>query len=445
LLFAVPLYNFGVSQYLKTWVDLVVTDPRMAAGTEPMLAGKPALLVTVRGGNYGPGTPRDGWDHATGWMRRILADVWRLDLTAVEAGLTQVGVNPALDRFKELACQVRQKAHPPSATGWRSVMTSPPPPMARRSIASILWFPIFFAIALPVTFEAAFHLPQPHHVPVAVVGTASQVSLMTDRLHGAGARGLDVRQLPSVAAAVAAVRDRQVAAAYVDDGSTPTLYLARAAAPIRASYLQGVFARIAGTRPPAVLDLVPLAAGDGGTGIFFFVFPMMMVGFITAIVLLQAPTWRIGRRVVAVAGVGAVATLAAYLTSVGLNILPDKPLLLVPGFLLTQVFGQLMVGAAPRLKQYFLPAAITFSLILCVPSSGGTVSPDLLPAPFRYLSDALPLAQGVDVTRGVAYFHNADITQPTLLMLLWLAVAAGTVGIAWRGFVVEPSGGRQPA
>ena len=41
LLFAVPLYNFGVSQHFKTWVDMVVTDPRMAPGTKPILAGKP--------------------------------------------------------------------------------------------------------------------------------------------------------------------------------------------------------------------------------------------------------------------------------------------------------------------------------------------------------------------------------------------------------------------
>jgi hypothetical protein len=304
-------------------------------------------------------------------------------------------------------------------------MTSPPP-MVRRRIASILWFPVFFAIALPVAFEAALHQPQPHHVPIAVVGDAD----LTDQLHGAGVRGLDVRRLPSAATAIAAVRDRRVAAAYVDDGSATTLYLARAASPIRANYLQGVFARVAGTS--AVLDLVPVAAGDGGTGVFFFVFPMMMIGLITAIVLLQVPTWRIGRRVVAVAGVGAVGTLAGYLTAVGLHILPDKPLLLVPAFLLTQVFGQLMVGAAPLLKQYFLPAAMTFSLILGVPSSGGTVSADLLPTPFHYLSDALPLAQGVDLTRGVAYFHNADTTRPALVMVLWVALAAGTVGIAWR-------------
>src|SRR5580693_5085668 len=70
LLFAVPLYNFGVSQHFKTWVDMVVTDPRMAPHSQPVLSGQPAVLVTVRGGNYRPGTPREGWDHATGWMRR---------------------------------------------------------------------------------------------------------------------------------------------------------------------------------------------------------------------------------------------------------------------------------------------------------------------------------------------------------------------------------------
>ena len=110
LLFAVPLYNFGVSQHFKTWVDTVITDPRMAAGAAPALAGRPAVLVTVRGGAYGAGTPREGWDHATPWMRRILADVWQLDLKVVEAEFTLVGVNPALDQFKDLAAQMRAQA-----------------------------------------------------------------------------------------------------------------------------------------------------------------------------------------------------------------------------------------------------------------------------------------------------------------------------------------------
>jgi FMN-dependent NADH-azoreductase len=109
LLFAVPLYNFGVSQHFKTWADLVVSDPRMGPGEAP-LAGKPAVLVTVRGGNYSAGTPREGWDHATAWMRRVLADVWQLDLRVVEREFTLVGVNPALDSFTDLAAELKTAA-----------------------------------------------------------------------------------------------------------------------------------------------------------------------------------------------------------------------------------------------------------------------------------------------------------------------------------------------
>jgi FMN-dependent NADH-azoreductase len=110
LLFAVPLYNFGVSQHFKAWVDLVLTDPRLATGGAAPLKAKPAVLVVVRGGAYGPGTPREGWDHASGWIRRILEDVWGLDLRVVETEFTLAGVNPALDQFIDLAAQMRRDA-----------------------------------------------------------------------------------------------------------------------------------------------------------------------------------------------------------------------------------------------------------------------------------------------------------------------------------------------
>jgi len=108
VLLAVPLYNFGVSQHIKTWFDLVITDPRGQDG--PLLSGKPVVLATVRGGAYGAGTPREGWDHSTGYLRRILADVWGADLTVVEREFTLVGVNPALDEFADVAHQMHQQA-----------------------------------------------------------------------------------------------------------------------------------------------------------------------------------------------------------------------------------------------------------------------------------------------------------------------------------------------
>lgn len=110
ILLAIPLYNFGVSQHVKAWIDLVITDPRAAAGGPPVLAGRQVVLATVRGGAYGPGTPREGWDHSTAYLRRILADCWGADLTVVERELTLVGVNPALDQFTDLAAQLHADA-----------------------------------------------------------------------------------------------------------------------------------------------------------------------------------------------------------------------------------------------------------------------------------------------------------------------------------------------
>ncbi|MGY1715614.1 FMN-dependent NADH-azoreductase [Geodermatophilus nigrescens] len=110
VLLAVPLYNFGVSQHVKAWMDLVIADPRAAGGSAPLLAGTPTVLATVRGGAYGAGTPREGWDHSTAYLRRILADVWGADLTVVEREFTLVGVNPALDAFTDTAAEMHVAA-----------------------------------------------------------------------------------------------------------------------------------------------------------------------------------------------------------------------------------------------------------------------------------------------------------------------------------------------
>jgi FMN-dependent NADH-azoreductase len=109
ILFAVPLYNFGVSQHIKTYFDLVLTDPRAKADAR-MLAGKPVVLATVRGGAYGEGTPRHGWDHSTPYLRRVLGDIWASDLTVVEREFTLVGVVPNLDPFTDMAAEMHQGA-----------------------------------------------------------------------------------------------------------------------------------------------------------------------------------------------------------------------------------------------------------------------------------------------------------------------------------------------
>jgi FMN-dependent NADH-azoreductase len=113
--FAVPIYNWGMPQQVKQWIDLVITDPRLASTHGQPLAGRPAVLVEARGGGYGPGTPREGWDHVTPYMTHILGDLWGLELSVARAELTLADVNPAMEQLRDLAAQQLVDAHTTAA------------------------------------------------------------------------------------------------------------------------------------------------------------------------------------------------------------------------------------------------------------------------------------------------------------------------------------------
>ncbi|WP_410813938.1 FMN-dependent NADH-azoreductase [Micromonospora sp. 067-2] len=115
---ALPLYNYGVSQHVKTWIDLLIAG---GSPGERLLLGKPVILLTTRGGSYAPGTPREGWDHNTSFLVRIFADLWDADLTLIEREFTLVGINPALDEFTEAAATMKNAAHEAAAAAGRAL------------------------------------------------------------------------------------------------------------------------------------------------------------------------------------------------------------------------------------------------------------------------------------------------------------------------------------
>lgn len=129
-LIAAPLYNYGPPASLKTWIDFLLTDPTLGPyGSQP-LKGRPAVLVIARGGGYGEGTPRAGWDHATGWLQRILTDVFGLDLKTVAAELTLADVNPAMAELRPLAAASLEQAHTAAAAHGRHLAGTAAVPIA---------------------------------------------------------------------------------------------------------------------------------------------------------------------------------------------------------------------------------------------------------------------------------------------------------------------------
>jgi len=109
-LLAIPLYNWGVPAPVKTWLDHLLIDERLRVDP-PALAGRPAVLVTSRGGAYGPGTPKEGWDYAEPYLLRILGEHLGLDVSVVRPELTLAGVNPAMFHLQDAAAESLRQAH----------------------------------------------------------------------------------------------------------------------------------------------------------------------------------------------------------------------------------------------------------------------------------------------------------------------------------------------
>jgi FMN-dependent NADH-azoreductase len=106
VLLGLPLYNFGPPSTVKAWVDHIVAagvSIDMATG-EGLLGGKDFVAIETRGGGYGPGTPREGWDHAQTWLTHGVS-LTGLQPRFVVVELTMAETNPAMAALKPLAAQ----------------------------------------------------------------------------------------------------------------------------------------------------------------------------------------------------------------------------------------------------------------------------------------------------------------------------------------------------
>lgn len=106
VLLGLPLYNFGPPSTVKAWVDhLIVPGLAFDPATQQGLLGDTELVVlAARGGGYGTGTPREGWDHAEAWLPHGL-DMTGLKPTFITAELTMANVNPAMADLRPLAAK----------------------------------------------------------------------------------------------------------------------------------------------------------------------------------------------------------------------------------------------------------------------------------------------------------------------------------------------------
>jgi FMN-dependent NADH-azoreductase len=106
IVLGLPLYNFGAPSSVKAWVDHLIApglsvDPQTHA---PLLGGRDFVVLASRGGGYGAGTPREGWDHAEPWLPHAIS-LTGLEPRFITAELTLAEVTPAMAELIPLAAK----------------------------------------------------------------------------------------------------------------------------------------------------------------------------------------------------------------------------------------------------------------------------------------------------------------------------------------------------
>jgi hypothetical protein len=231
---------------------------------------------------------------------------------------------------------------------------------------------------------------------------------------------LDFSRYASVPAALHAIDEQRVYAALDLTSTRPTLYVASAAGAPVARVLERISAIDPGVR---VVDTHPLAAKDpNGLDLFYRMLVATIIGFITVFqVVGQAGPLALRHHAAFVLCLAGGASFA--LTLVGGALLhglaasqPEEWGILALHLLAVSSFASLMTVLLGRWA--LLPTWLFF-VVLGNSSSGGAVSPPLLPAPFALISQWLPSGATVTALRDAVYFGDHQHVRPIAVLAVW--------------------------
>lgn len=311
-------------------------------------------------------------------------------------------------------------------------------PELRFAILTLL-LPLYLSVGFATNYIGALHAPKPHHVKVAIVGAPASTAPLAHELSLTPPNGFDVSQVVSVSQARRLVDERQLAGAYVLSSRPPTIIVATAASASLASFVEATFRQVAAAqdRPLAIDDVRPLPANNpSGAANYFFIIICTLGGFLTVAALgLVAPTLPEYHRFAVMAAASLLAPIIGYLiggpgygtfsASFG-TIIAMLGLGALYAFAVATTTRLLQLGLGPRGT---IVASLLF-IFLNVPTTGGSVAPQLLPGFWRFLNHFWIGAAALDANRNTLYLSGAGVGTDVLKMLAWPAAWAAVVAVS---------------
>ena len=272
------------------------------------------------------------------------------------------------------------------------------------------------------TYTLALGDPMPHRIDAALVGDPAQHARTVGAVQQVADASLSFQQYGSVQAARHAIDVQRVYAALDLTSARPTLYVSSAAGASVARVLE----RISASDPVVrLVDTHPLSPSDpNGLDIFYVMLVATIVGFLTVFqVRANAGGLPLYHWTAWVAGFAITAALALTLVVGPLLNRFHVPVAETWGILVLHIlavtsFASLMTVLIGRWA--VLPTWLFF-VVLGNSSSGGAVSPPLLPAPFAFISQWLPSGATVTSLREAIYFNGFQHARPILVLAAWSA------------------------
>lgn len=108
-----PMWNWGIPAVLKAYIDLVLLVGHLDPFTCKKLEGKTVTILIASGGAYGPGTPNEGSDMCTPYLKQIFTSLGSTDVQAFRTELTMAGVMPGMENLVPL----KEKSFEEAANG----------------------------------------------------------------------------------------------------------------------------------------------------------------------------------------------------------------------------------------------------------------------------------------------------------------------------------------
>lgn len=312
---------------------------------------------------------------------------------------------------------------------------------ARRSLLPVHrdWTPVERAVLIAVlatvlgslfvtTYSLALGDPVPRRIEAALVGDRASDQPTVNAVQTAADHALQFTRYASVRGALRAIDQQQVYAALDLRSPRPTLYVASAAGASVARILEGVSVADPRVR---VVDTHPLAPTDpNGLDIFYLMLVGTIVGFLTVFqVRANAGDLSLRRWTGFIVAFALAASLVLTLLDGPILNRLQLPVLEVWAILAVHIlavasFASLMVVLIGRWA--ILPIWLFF-VVLGNSSSGGAVSPPLLPAPFAFVSQWLPSGATVTSLRDAIYFSDYQRARPLLVLTAWAVALFGAM------------------